>query len=340
MCYLQLLFATVIIGCGGGSSGSSSKDGLSKEFVSLDQEVNMEKGYLLIDGEKEELTYLGFISNTYGIGVFSGDKNKPLVRMISSKTDKNIPDYKRMVITPDDNGTQFDCTDVTYEEKNSTVILNSSVYIVKGQGCKEVLKRDSTEEARVKDIEIKLTDSLFHQGGTRVSITDDKAYIASKYQVDGTKFTVTSSPGMRTYNQVFDIIKNKPEVKTIVIEYVANNAVNQDIMIETARLIRKAGLNTHVGFKNLMHSSGLELFVAGVERTVDDNASIYLNSWNTGIESLDKNDTRHTSRLELYKEMLGEAQGEDFYFFMISHGTGSSYRMSNDEAIEYGLTTK
>jgi len=356
---LSVLLVATIISCGGGGGSSSSDDNntdtntsiidnnstdnnstdknttsLVKEFISLDKKANVEKGYLMIDGKKRELTYTAHLAENAGLAAFNEESASPLVFMTSR--DKVHPSYARIIVIADDNKTRFDCnaSSITHEDINSTVIADQKVYMIKGRGCTQIGDANIS-----KDIEIKVTDSLLGQGASRLSIKDDTAYIATGYNIPS--FVVISSLGTRAYNQIFDVIAEHPEVKTIIPVSVARTTLNQDMMLNMAHLMRDNNISTKLLSSSVIHGSGIALFSAGVTRTMEENASLYVSEWDYNASQLPRDDIKHQSRIKFYNEMLGEPQGENFYFFSLDAGNdGKVYKLKEEDIAEYGLLTE
>ena len=130
-------------------------------------------------------------------------------------------------------------------------------------------------------------------------------------------------------------------MKNIVLGRVTLEPLSVDIMVKTGELIRDKGLNTKLKSSSLINGAGVGLFVAGVERMVEDNSTIYVSSWKTNSgkygADIDINDSIHTSQIDYYNKMLGDVQGKPFYIFSLNK---KGKVMSNDEISEYGLVTQ
>lgn len=157
-------------------------------------------------------------------------------------------------------------------------------------------------------IRMVLNESLTQAGSTQVN-------------VDGTTATITGEAGTLTYVQISDVISNRPEVDTLLLQHVPGS-VNDDINMHTGRLIRNAQLTTKVAENSVIASGGVDLFAAGFNRIYTDGAFVGVHSWATsdGVEAskLDKNDALHGAQLTYFREMLGESLGPEFYFFTLN----------------------
>ncbi|RYE74716.1 MAG: hypothetical protein EOO80_16690 [Oxalobacteraceae bacterium] len=88
--------------------------------------------------------------------------------------------------------------------------------------------------------------------------------------------------------------------------------------LELGRLIRKAGLATHVPDKGSVRSGAVELFLAGAKRSIDDGARFAVHAWedDSGMEATDYTlDAPENRRyLSYYREMgMTEQQARAFY---------------------------
>ena len=104
-----------------------------------------------------------------------------------------------------------------------------------------------------------------------------------------------------------------------VLEMVEAPGTNNDIAnLAVGRRIRAAGLATHVPHGGSVRSGAVELFLAGVERRIDDGAEFAVHSWldNHGREADDfaADDPAHRLYLDYYVEMgMTQKRASDFY---------------------------
>ncbi len=88
--------------------------------------------------------------------------------------------------------------------------------------------------------------------------------------------------------------------------------------LELGRMIRKAGLETHVPRDGSVRSGAVELFIAGAERQIDDGARFAVHAWedDTGRQANDYALTAPENRkyLNFYREMgMSPEKAEAFY---------------------------
>ncbi len=106
--------------------------------------------------------------------------------------------------------------------------------------------------------------------------------------------------------------------------------------LEVGRLIREAGIATHVPAGGSVRSGAVELFLAGVTRTMDDAAEFAVHSWRDayGREPQDFAEDAPENRLYLdyYVEMgMSEERARNFYEMTNSVPHNSALWLNGDE---------
>ena len=86
-----------------------------------------------------------------------------------------------------------------------------------------------------------------------------------------------------------------------------DGSVDEEANLSLARLIRRAGVNTHVPANGSIRSGAVELFLAGARHTADAGAEFIVHSWmdEDGLEAGDypASDPVHAEYLDYYAEM-------------------------------------
>ncbi len=118
--------------------------------------------------------------------------------------------------------------------------------------------------------------------------------------------------------RLFDaMMRDFPQLE--VLEMVEAPGTDNDIAnLAVGRRIRAAGLATYVPRGGSVRSGAVELFLAGVERQIDDGAEFAVHSWldNHGREADDfaADDPAHRLYLDYYVEMgMTQKRASDFY---------------------------
>jgi len=336
-----LLLSTILMtltGCGGGSHTNSTK---VDEFISLDQKANIEYGELKIEGKKINLSYSGALMQKDGysgfIGLFTENKKEQIAAITSE--DGINPAEGRLAINIPDIPNGYICENFSLTETSSTKIKNTQVINIVADAC----LGQGKNTGKTTHVELYLTESMFSAGTSQLTIKGDKAYINTEYKVNAYT-TLNGGLGVRAYNQIFDVIHQHPEVKILVEEQVSGS-IHDAINMQTGRLVRKARLATHISKNSDIASGGVDLFCAGVKRTMEDGAKVGVHSWSDGegIEAgnLSEDNPLHKDQINYFTEMLGSPIGEEFYFYTIHAAiAGEIYQMNRAEMQSFQMLTE
>jgi hypothetical protein len=337
-----LSMITLFTGCG--SDNSTSSNTQVKEFISLEQKANVEAGSMTMGEKTIALTYTAALlaenATVYTgyIGVFNETNNEQIIAMQSD--DGEMPNFERIIINIPDIANGYACTDISYDEKKSTKLQGHDTYIIEAKEC---LGRGANE-GKTQDMHMTLTRSMLIGGTSRITVEGSKAYLNTDYKINDTiSIKGTGALGTRAYNQIFDLIHNHPEVKTLVEGHISGS-IHDDINMQTGRLVRKAKLATHLTKESDISSGGVDLFCAGSKRTMKDGAKVGVHSWSgDGIEAgdLSEDSPLHDNQIAYFSEMLGDPTGKEFYFYTIHAApAGEIYQMSRAEMESFQLLTQ
>jgi len=162
----------------------------------------------------------------------------------------------------------------------------------------------------------------------------------TKFEVRGEEIWMNGEINSKTYDQFTQLIADNPQVTTLV-EGVVPGSLDDDTMIKLAYFVREQGLNTKLLSDSKIDSGGVDLFLAGVERTMESGAHIGVHSWSDGVrEAADfpRDSPEHEQNRKYIEEMLGR---DDFYWFTIYAAPADGiHPMTEAEIIEHGLLTQ
>jgi len=166
---------------------------------------------------------------------------------------------------------------------------------------------------------------------------------SSALTVSGTDATVIGDLGTATYVQLRDMINNHPEVTRLILQE-SSGSVNDAINVHTGRLVRNANLTTHVPADGDINSGAVDLFAAGVQRTVEEGGKLGVHAWcckdGVAADQLPRNDTAHGTQLTYFREML-PTTGVDFYFFTLEAAPFDGIHvMTQEERVRYKLVSE
>jgi hypothetical protein len=168
-------------------------------------------------------------------------------------------------------------------------------------------------------------------------------YGSSVLKIEDTKVFISGTLGSKTFNQILEMNATSPNVNTVVLTKITGSA-NDDVNVNTGRLIREAGYTTHLPSDGEIASGGVDLFTSGLKRTMETGGIIGVHSWccYEGItaDKLPKNSPGHSSQLAYFKEMLGKELGPEFYFFTLEASPFDGiHNMTEAEIDKYNLVT-
>ena len=166
-------------------------------------------------------------------------------------------------------------------------------------------------------------------------------YEAASFDVQGDQAIMSGVIDRSTIDEVEILIEEHPEVRTIVMVNVEGSADDEANLV-ASRLIREAGLNTHVPADGLIASGGVDMFIAGVERTVDQGARVGVHSWADGDgregKEISPNSPKHDPYLSYYEEM---GVPDEFYWFTLDSAPADDmYYMTMSEMDEFDIVTE
>ena len=121
-----------------------------------------------------------------------------------------------------------------------------------------------------------------------------------------------------------------------------DGSVDEEANLNLARMIRRAGISTHVPANGSIRSGAVELFLAGLKKTADPGAEFVVHSWmdEDGMEANDypANDPVHAEYLDYYKEMGVPAdKARAFYALTNSVPFSGQLKLSRRDLAQYSL---
>ncbi|MEM8534873.1 MAG: hypothetical protein AAGF95_28795 [Chloroflexota bacterium] len=194
----------------------------------------------------------------------------------------------------------------------------------------QVIGTVESDDGDIRDLDLLFNDAFLGAGTTKLVVEDTQAIL-------------TGLLGTRSYTQMQDMIEQHPEVETLVLQDVPGS-INDTVNVHTGRLVRNAGLDTYVPADGLTASGGTDLLLAGVERIVEEGATIGVHTWccegDLQAWELPDDHPAHNDLITYSNEMLGSDIGRDFYFYTIKAATfDEMHNMSSEELREFSVAT-
>jgi hypothetical protein len=144
-----------------------------------------------------------------------------------------------------------------------------------------------------------------------------------------------------TPDQFRQMIKAYPAIKRIIM-IDCPGTENDDANLEVARMIRKAGINTHVPADGSVRSGGVELFLAGMKRTYEKGAQFGVHSWidEDGMQASDvaSDDPINAAYIGYYQEVgLPPQTARAFYDFTNQTAFNDIHYMNEQELARFQI---
>ena len=166
------------------------------------------------------------------------------------------------------------------------------------------------------------------------------------FVIDGTQAKMYGYIGPNSLDVFNTLLRNYPAVKEILMVNVPGSQ-DDDTNQELGRALRGARLNTRINSDGLMESGGVDLFLAGIKRVVQNGAKIGVHSWRSVDEngntvdgrSLPRNHPDHRTHLNYYRD-IEFPNYEAFYFFTLAAAPGEGmHHMTPEEIKKWKIAT-
>ncbi|NOK57866.1 MAG: hypothetical protein GFH27_549287n170 [Chloroflexi bacterium AL-W] len=284
------------------------------EAFVAEEMAQIEQATFSIDGENMPMVSSGVEDNTLTLDFAGGLVEFAFNEEVESATVEATVLYGQIA------GGVFDVVDEFYGE----VDINWE-----DEGW-QVVGTVESDDGDTRDLDLLFNNAFLGAGTT-------------KLVVDDTQAVLTGLLGTRSYTQMQEMIEQHPEVETLVLQDVPGS-INDTINVHTGRLVRNAGLDTYVPANGLTASGGTDLLLAGVERIVEEGATIGVHTWccedDLQAWELPDDHPAHNDLITYSNEMLGSDIGRDFYFYTIKAATfDEMHNMSSEELLMFNVAT-
>ncbi|MGJ8628358.1 MAG: alpha/beta hydrolase [Sulfitobacter sp.] len=162
----------------------------------------------------------------------------------------------------------------------------------------------------------------------------------TEFDVQGEQLLMAGIITSRTPARFEEIIAANPQITTIV-ETSVDGSVDDEAMIAMAYRVRELGLNTHLKADSEIYSGGVDLFLAGVNRTMQRGAVIGVHSWADGFRDgieYPRDSPEHALNRDYIEDMLGD---DAFYWFTLQAAPANGIHLMTDAEIRrFGLLTR
>jgi len=179
--------------------------------------------------------------------------------------------------------------------------------------------------------------ALFTPLGMFATVTVLNLVPTTEFRVQGHDLLMRGDINAKTLDQFEAVIAANPGI-TRLVELDVPGSLDDDTMIALAYRVRELGLDTHLTATSEIYSGGVDLFLAGDRRSMEEGAVIGVHSWSDGFrEAADfpRDAPEHEQNRKYVEDMLGQ---DDFYWFTIAAAPADGIHvMSAEEIARYGL---
>ncbi|WP_462251795.1 hypothetical protein [Ekhidna sp.] len=146
---------------------------------------------------------------------------------------------------------------------------------------------------------------------------------------------------LKAFNEA---IRQNPET-TLLIFKEAPGSEDDEVNVQLGRSLRKLRLNTHVENNGFIASGAVDLFLAGINRSIGENAQVGVHSWSDGkreANEFSEDAEEHQLYIQYYIDIgIEEQLARDFYFFTINAAPAADIHwMTKDEIMRYSISTE
>ena len=184
--------------------------------------------------------------------------------------------------------------------------------------------------------------TFFSNASQRVIESQLKKNDITSIEVRGNEIYMAGLINDNTRKQLEKLLDENTQINTLVLEDVFN-AFSNESLIKLGYMIRDKGLNTKLLYSSQVEPRGVDLFIAGVKRSMEKGAYVGTSSWSL-YSILDGNLKERivpgTSQSKIYRKYIDDMLGsDDFYTFEIGVHEGMTHEMSYVEMLDYKILT-
>ncbi len=159
-------------------------------------------------------------------------------------------------------------------------------------------------------------------------------------QVEGEVVRIDGLINSRASRQFQRMLNRNPQIARVQFGVIEGSS-DDETVADLGYFIRDRGLATFMGADAEVYSGGVDLFLAGVVRTVVPGAVIGVHEWQTGFGQSGRDYPRGSRQHEPTRGYIEDMLGSDaFYWFTLDAAPFDEiYVMNRGEMIRFGLIT-
>ncbi|RFB04834.1 alpha/beta hydrolase [Parvularcula marina] len=162
------------------------------------------------------------------------------------------------------------------------------------------------------------------------------------FPVEGDTAYAQGELGEPTPAIIEKLLKDNPGLKKIVMTNVPGSD-DDEANIKASIMVHEHGLTTYVPASGMIASGGVDFFLAGKERVIEEGACIGVHAWQddddpTPSSELPRDHPGHKVFLDYFKKI---GMDEEFYWYTLRVAKfDDMYWLSTEELLKYGVVTK
>ena len=162
------------------------------------------------------------------------------------------------------------------------------------------------------------------------------------FEVEGNIAYMEGDLGEPTPGAIVRLFQRNPDVDTIVMEYVPGSE-DDESNVRAAKMVHQRNITTAVPADGLISSGGVDFFLAGRTRIVQNGACVGVHSWSDDDQprapkDLPRDHPDHKVFLNYYNEI---GISDEFYWFTLNAAPADGMHwMSTAEMLQYGVATE
>lgn len=160
-------------------------------------------------------------------------------------------------------------------------------------------------------------------------------------QVDGEVLRLDGLVNTRALRQFVQVLDENPQLAVVELGEV-EGSIDDEVVAEMGYTLRERGLDTLATNQSEVFSGGVDLFLAGVNRSAAQGAVIGVHEWADGFGKSARDFERGSKQHEPTRSYIEDMLGSDaFYWFTIEAAAFDDIHvMTRAEMQRYGVVTR
>ena len=166
--------------------------------------------------------------------------------------------------------------------------------------------------------------------GVLLQLTNEKSTIT---EVDSSTIKINGVLGKQMHRKLTKHLDDHPSINRISLDQIPGS-INDEWNVKTCLMINERGISTHLTSNSIIASGGVDLFISGKSRSIDEGAQIGVHSWSDGRKD-GAEYPRDSEEHDLFINFFNTIQIDtSFYWFTLRAAPGRDIHWMNSEEIK------